>query len=149
MTWISKLCCAQWIGTTRWHVRAGSQLGRVWVYFLHIPYMTTNSSKRVLIKSMVWPYHIRCSNSNRHFLKGHLGASIKSDITRHHHTFIFPGCHFTTAVAGGGDREYPWLQGSANIGTIWGRQDPGGPHVVPMNFAIWDLAPHILGWVSK
>ena len=25
----------------------------------------------------------------------------------------------------------------ANMGTIWGRQDPGGPHVCPMNFAIW------------
>ena len=21
---------------------------------------------------------------------------------------------------------------------IWGQQDPGGPHVYPMNFAIWD-----------
>ena len=26
----------------------------------------------------------------------------------------------------------------ANMGPIWGRQDPGGTHVVPMNFAIWD-----------
>ena len=26
----------------------------------------------------------------------------------------------------------------ANMGPIWGRQDPGGPHVDPMNFAIWD-----------
>ena len=25
----------------------------------------------------------------------------------------------------------------ANIGPIWGRQDPGGPHVGPINFAIW------------
>ena len=25
----------------------------------------------------------------------------------------------------------------ANMGHIWGRQDPGGPHVGPMNFAIW------------
>ena len=25
-----------------------------------------------------------------------------------------------------------------NMGPIWGRQDPGGPHVGPMNFAIWD-----------
>ena len=25
----------------------------------------------------------------------------------------------------------------ANMGPIWGRQDPGGPHVSPMNFAIW------------
>ena len=26
----------------------------------------------------------------------------------------------------------------ANMGSIWGRQDPGGTHVGPMNFAIWD-----------
>ena len=26
----------------------------------------------------------------------------------------------------------------ANMGSIWGRQDPGGPHVGPMNFAIWE-----------
>ena len=25
----------------------------------------------------------------------------------------------------------------ANMGPIWSRQDPGGPHVGPMNFAIW------------
>ena len=24
------------------------------------------------------------------------------------------------------------------MGPIWGRQDPGGPHNGPMNFAIWD-----------
>ena len=24
------------------------------------------------------------------------------------------------------------------MGPIWGRQDPGGPNVGPMNFAIWD-----------
>ena len=23
------------------------------------------------------------------------------------------------------------------MGPFWGRQDPGGPHVGPMNFAIW------------
>ena len=26
----------------------------------------------------------------------------------------------------------------ANMGPIWGGQDPGGPHVGPMNFAIWE-----------
>ena len=26
----------------------------------------------------------------------------------------------------------------ANMGPIWGREDPGGPHVGPMNFAIWE-----------
>ena len=25
----------------------------------------------------------------------------------------------------------------ANMGPIWGRQDPGGSYVGPMNFAIW------------
>ena len=27
----------------------------------------------------------------------------------------------------------------ANIGHIWGRQDPGGPHVGPMNLAIREV----------
>ena len=27
----------------------------------------------------------------------------------------------------------------ANIGPTWGQQDPGGPYVDPMNFAIWDI----------
>ena len=27
----------------------------------------------------------------------------------------------------------------ANMGPIWDRQDPGGPHVGPMNFAVWDV----------
>ena len=26
----------------------------------------------------------------------------------------------------------------ANMGPIWGRQDPGGPHVGPVNLGIWD-----------
>ena len=26
---------------------------------------------------------------------------------------------------------------AANMGPIWGRQGPGGPHVGHMNFAIW------------
>ena len=28
----------------------------------------------------------------------------------------------------------------ANMGPIWGRQDPGGPHVGPMNVDIWVAA---------
>ena len=27
----------------------------------------------------------------------------------------------------------------ANMGPIWGRQDPGGPHVRPMNLVVWDV----------
>ena len=30
---------------------------------------------------------------------------------------------------------------AANMGPIWGRQDPGGLHVGPMNFAIWEGFP--------
>ena len=35
----------------------------------------------------------------------------------------------------------------ANMRPIWGRQDPGGPHVGPMNFAIWDIAPEIRQYI--
>ena len=35
----------------------------------------------------------------------------------------------------------------ANIGPIWGRQDAGGPHVGPMNFAIWDVFSKC--WIRK
>ena len=38
-----------------------------------------------------------------------------------------------------------------NVGPIWGRQDPGGPHVGPMNFAIWEdallFANHLYPWI--
>ena len=27
----------------------------------------------------------------------------------------------------------------ANMGPTWGQQDPGGPHVGPMNLAIWEV----------
>ena len=27
----------------------------------------------------------------------------------------------------------------ANMGPIWDREDPGGPHVGPLNFAIWGI----------
>ena len=30
------------------------------------------------------------------------------------------------------------------MGPTWGRQDPGGPHVDPMNFAIWDVPACII-----
>ena len=30
----------------------------------------------------------------------------------------------------------------ANMGSIWGRQDPGGPLCGPMNFIIWDGLAH-------
>ena len=31
----------------------------------------------------------------------------------------------------------------ANMGLISGRQDPGGLHVGPMNFAVWDVIEHL------
>ena len=29
------------------------------------------------------------------------------------------------------------------MGPIWGREDPGGPHVGPMNFVIWVHLTHV------
>ena len=37
----------------------------------------------------------------------------------------------------------------ANMGPIWGRQDPGGPHVCPMNFAICVALRWPLFWVFQ
>ena len=31
------------------------------------------------------------------------------------------------------------------MGSIWGWQDPGGPHVGPINFAIWDMMCRFYG----
>ena len=36
----------------------------------------------------------------------------------------------------------------ANMGPIWGRQGPGGPHVGPMNFAIWPVLQR-LQWCAQ
>ena len=36
----------------------------------------------------------------------------------------------------------------ANMGPIWGRQDPGRPHVCPMNLAIWVSKQHEREWVK-
>ena len=36
----------------------------------------------------------------------------------------------------------------ANMGPIWGRQDPGGPHFGPMNLALWDVL-QIISWKQK
>ena len=40
-------------------------------------------------------------------------------------------------------KEFSWVNPNtkvhgANMGPSWGRQDPGGPHVGHMNFAIWE-----------
>ena len=34
----------------------------------------------------------------------------------------------------------------ANMGPIWGRQDPDGPHVGPMNLAVWVISHEICTW---
>ena len=34
-----------------------------------------------------------------------------------------------------------------NMGPIWGRQDPGGPHVGSMNFVIWRVIADV--WLSS
>ena len=49
-------------------------------------------------------------------------------------------CMFTAELyTGGSHANIPDSKvHGANMGPIWGRQDPGGLHVGPMNFAIWD-----------
>ena len=37
----------------------------------------------------------------------------------------------------------------AHLGPIWGRQDPGGPYVGPMNFAIWVVGSIISQYLDR
>ena len=37
----------------------------------------------------------------------------------------------------------------ANMGPIWGRQNPGGPHVGPMNLAIWVIPEYCVDHLGK
>ena len=66
-----------------------------------------------------WPSHLRCCVTPMD--KAHLPC-------------IIPGKGYPNSKVHG-----------ANIGPIWGRQDPGGPHVGPMNFAIWVVG---LAWTK-
>ena len=34
------------------------------------------------------------------------------------------------------------------MGPIWGRQDPVGPHIGPMDFAIWENSPQFIATSS-
>ena len=53
---------------------------------------------------------------------------------------MFP-CFFSSIQSYSDNKVY-----EANLEPIWGRQDPGGPQVGPMNVAIWDtLAAAIRG----
>ena len=47
----------------------------------------------------------------------------------------YPILHTTTGLQQNPDSKVH----GANMGPIWGRQDPGGPHVGPTNFAIWAI----------
>ena len=49
-------------------------------------------------------------------------------------------CGMICWVRGNPDSKVHW----ANMGPIWGRQDPGAPHVGPRNFATW-----VIFWIDK
>ena len=49
--------------------------------------------------------------------------------------------HFQKAWLGFEDHNPDSKVHGANMGPIWGRQDPGGPHVGPMNFAVREWLP--------
>ena len=56
-------------------------------------------------------------------------------IEGNHLTYMFDMLYYTNDIPDSKVHE-------ANMEPIWGRQDPDGPDVGPMNFAIWDmLAP--------
>ena len=36
----------------------------------------------------------------------------------------------------------------ANMEPTWVLSAPGGPHIGPMNFAIWDVMERTIGWIN-
>ena len=73
------------------------------------------------------------------FLNQNITTALSGLITKHH----YPHHHSVktkqlTSI-------HRWLTPDskfygANVGPIWGRQDPGGPQVGPMNLVIWDFS---------
>ena len=56
--------------------------------------------------------------------------------------FVCYGKYYITSVREtinqcGGIQNHDSKVQRAKMGPIWGRQDPGGPHIGPMDFAIW------------
>ena len=66
------------------------------------------------------------------------GSSRRGGISRHDTDLVLLeySIHCTREGKGIVDHRDSKVHG-ANMGPIWGRQDPCGPHVGPMNFAIW------------
>ena len=55
------------------------------------------------------------------------------------------GCNVQYLATGSRQNNTPDSKAhGANMGPIWGRQDPGGPHVGPMKFAIWDETLNVI-----
>ena len=67
-------------------------------------------------------------------------ATDVNEILIKNHTFSFKKIYLKMSP----DSKVHW----ANMGPIWGRQDPGGPQVGSMNFAIWVIwkMAAILSW---
>ena len=65
-----------------------------------------------------------------------VSTSLRETITMES-TFIHSPDLVQTTMPASNDNQDNKVYG-ANMGPIWGRQDPGGPHVDPMNLVIWE-----------
>ena len=112
-------------------------IGPLYWHLWYIPALWASTAENV---SIIWNHHKLHIFSNlttlgfwRH------GKSARSAVTR----------RWKLSDGDGGDRICETLQWQrrvpdskvhgANMESIWGRHDPGGPHVGPMNFVIWGV----------
>ena len=109
-------------------------------YLMGFPYsgkMTSWYQIRAQVTSMWFmreqefcdPCADRCSAVLGHL---HMQASVINDI-EYNWLIRWQMDNEITTKSNSPDSKVP----GANMGPIWGRQDPGGPHVGLMNFAIW------------
>ena len=73
---------------------------------------------------------VYCGKLLRWYDLGYISEKLTGFILSCHEMYV---CICHSAVGGFLDSKV----NGANMGPTWGRQDPGGPHVGPMNFAIW------------
>ena len=125
--------------------------------FLGLRFMSAFSSISVFTCYFVLcEYTATCFNITSYYMRHDVTTDVSTDfeLTKHHHVIIIKSCKPLTQtkktkkiekIKKTKIRVATWNLGTlpdgkvhgAKMGRIWGRQDPGGPYVGPMNLVIW------------
>ena len=81
----------------------------------------------------------------KHYLSGWYNFPIPQAWELYVVEHLLLACKFAIRLPPYGKQNNPDIMvHGTSMGPIWGRQNPGGPHVGPINFAILEHSDHIL-----